>query len=356
MKPMTMRERLLAVLEGRELDRVPFVQYRDLAAPREDIWAALGRENMGILATARVHQFEHPNCRMEHTEFERDGRRGVRTVLHTPAGSLTQEKLYQPDLGCMGMTQHFVREREDYDILIAHLRDITVAEGREEFLRADREVGDDGLVHTWLIRTPYQQLWVQWVSMEDLAIHMVDCADKVNECMTLLTNMERRILQIVRDTDMPVPYVVFPDNITAPMIGPKNFVKFCVPLYNECADVLADKNLPVFVHMDGDVKPLWQAIGESKIDGIDSLAPPPDNDTSVGQAAEMWPEMRLFVNFPSSVHLAQPDDIYAQAMQILEEAGHTGRLEIQISENVPPGVWRKSFPEIVRAINDFGAP
>ncbi|MGI6705867.1 MAG: hypothetical protein ACOX6S_06275 [Clostridia bacterium] len=70
----------------------------------------------------------------------------------------------------------------------------------------------------------------------------------------------------------------------------------------------------------------------------------------------MWPEKRLMLNFPSSVHLAEPDAIYSQARQILEEAGHTGRLWIQISENVPPGVWKRSFPQIVRAIQDFGKP
>jgi hypothetical protein len=43
-------------------------------------------------------------------------------------------------------------------------------------------------------------------------------------------------------------------------------------------------------------------------------------------------------------------------MEILSEAGHTGRLQIQISENVPPGVWRTSYPEIVRAIRNFGKP
>ena len=354
MKAMTMRERLLAVLHGREHDRVPFVQYNGIAGPKEEVSAEIGRENVGTLSMARVHRFEHPNCRMEDTEFERDGRRGRRTALHTPAGSLTQEKLYQPDLGCMGLRQHFVQNPEDYDVLIAYLRDITVVENREEFLRADGEVGDDGLVHTWLMRTPWQQLWVQWVSIENLAVHMIECGDRAHECMALIAGMERQLFEIVRE--FPVPYVVFPDNITAPIGGPRYFEQYAVPLYNECADLLAEKDIPVFVHMDGDLKPLWQAIAKSKIRGVDSLSPPPDNDTSVAQAAEMWPEMRLFVNFPSSVHLAAPEAIYAHARQILDEGGHTGRLSIQISENVPPGAWRKSFPEIVRAIRDFGAP
>ena len=36
------------------------------------------------------------------------------------------------------------------------------------------------------------------------------------------------------------------------------------------------------------------------------------------------------------------------------EAGHTGRLQIQISENLPPGAWRKSYPIIVEAIRELG--
>ena len=40
---------MLAVVQGREQDRVPFVQYSNLAAPNEEIWSVIGRENMGLL-------------------------------------------------------------------------------------------------------------------------------------------------------------------------------------------------------------------------------------------------------------------------------------------------------------------
>ena len=66
--------------------------------------------------------------------------------------------------------------------------------------------------------------------------------------------------------------------------------------------------------------------------------------------------MTLWVNYPSSVHLASPEAVYERAAEILQGAGHTRRLQIQISENVPPGMWRRSYPEIVRAIRDFGTP
>ena len=108
--------------------------------------------------------------------------------------------------------------------------------------------------------------------------------------------------------------------------------------------------------MDGDLRPLWDDIGASCVGGIASLSPPPDNDTSVADAVALWPHMRIWANFPASVHLAPPEGIYAAAARLLREGGHTGRLQIQISENVPAFAWRTSFREIVRAIHDFGRP
>lgn len=90
--------------------------------------------------------------------------------------------------------------------------------------------------------------------------------------------------------------------------------------------------------------------------GLDSLSPPPDNDTSVADAVRLWPEMRIFLNFPSSVHLHSPEEIRAATEQILKEGGHTGRLMIQISENTPPERWRTTLPIIADAIEAFGRP
>jgi hypothetical protein len=70
----------------------------------------------------------------------------------------------------------------------------------------------------------------------------------------------------------------------------------------------------------------------------------------------MWPDKCLWVNFPSSVHLCPYEGVRAEAEAILTAAGHSGRLQIQISENVPYSVWRTSLPAIVDAIDAFGRP
>ena len=355
---MTMRERMLAVLRGEEHDRVPFVQYSGLAAPDEEVWSVVGRENMGVVRWTRVHRVEHPNCRTESESAEIDGRPGERTVLHTPAGTLTEEKHFEPTYGTGSRSKYFIRKRADWEVFNAYLRDAVVTEDLEPYVRADAECGDDGVPMVSVERTPYQQLWIQWTSLEHLVCAMVDWPDVVEECMTLLADIERRILRVVRRTheQLSFPMVNIPDNITAPAIGPKYFREWCVPLYNELADIMAERDVPVFVHMDGDPMPLSDDIAASGISGLDSFSPEPDNDTSVADAVRLWPEKRLWLNFPSSVHIAEAPVIRERAELILEQAGHSGRLQIQISENVPPGMWRRSFPEIVGAIREFGSP
>jgi len=119
---------------------------------------------------------------------------------------------------------------------------------------------------------------------------------------------------------------------------------------------MAELGVPVFCHMDGDLKPLWHLIGRSGLSGIDSFSPAPDNDTTVEEALRMWPRMRLFMNFPSSVHLMDEQAVRRHTRRILAEGGDSGRIEIQISENVPHGVWRRSLPVIVQELEAHGTP
>ena len=355
MKTLTMRERIRAVIRGEPLDRVPFVQY-DSMIPNADVWALVGRENMGLLRWVGLHRVERPNCSTQSESFERHGVQGRRTVLKTPRGTLTEETLIQPTYGAGAIQKHYVQKPEDYAILQAYIEDAIITEDLTGWQRAQQELGDDGLPLVAVDRTPYQQLWVQWVGIEDLAVHLVECPERVEPCIQAMIRHERQIFEIVARARVDLDFVDFPDNITSPMIGETYFRRFCLPLYNELGDMLAARNVPVFVHMDGDLKPLWRAIGESRVRGLDSLSPPPDNDTAVDVAARMWPHMRFFVNFPSSVHIAGPETVYMRAGELLAQAGHTGRLQIQISENVPPDAWRTSYPAIVRAIRDFGKP
>ncbi len=354
---MTMRERMLAVVQGRPFDRVPFVQYNHCGGPDDQVQALLGRDRIGLLAWVGAAVTETPNCRVDTAHFEADGRRGYHQTLHTPAGSLTQTKLVEPALGSAATHAFYIQQPEDYRVLLAYLRDTIVRPNLDGVAGAMRQLGEDGLPHVTVGRTPYQQLWVEWVSLQDLSLHLVDEPVLMGEVVAALGEVQHRIFAAAVEVarQVPIPWLVFPDNVTAPTIGERYFRQYCLPAYQDLADLLAAAglDLPIHNHMDGDLRPLWSAIRESPIRGLDSLSPPPDNDTSVADALALKPDLRAFPNFPSSVHLASPEAIHAKTWEMLDQGAASGRLWIQISENVPPGRWRVSYPAIAQAIDDW---
>lgn len=353
MKPMTNRDRILAILHGEPHDRVPFVQYDNLL-PNQGVWDLIGRENVGRLRWCNPYRVEHPNCTWTETPVEKNGRPGAVITLGTPKGSLTAECFTEPTYGTRATHKHFVMELADYDVLDAFLEDTVVTPAPEIFQQQAAELGDDGLPMVSCQRTAWQQLWIQWAEAQDVACHFADDEDRVMRTVGLMQSIQRRVFDCI--CQVKPPFVDFPDNITAPMIGRDRFERFCMPMYRELSDRVAEFGSITFCHMDGDLKALWELIGKSGLSGLDSFSPPPDNDTSVADAIRVWPGMRLFMNFPSSVHLMPPDQIRERTREILSQGGDTGRLQIQLSENVPPTVWRTSLPVIAEEIRAFGTP
>ena len=366
MASQTVKDRMLAVLQGREHDRVPFAQYvlsQNFCQSfplRNEVCEALGAQNVGFIRLVGIFGFRTPNCRFTHENIVYEGRDAVRHTMITPLGALNEVRLYEESMKSTAAATHYVKTEDDYKILLSYLRDIEVVEDLRDFNNAIEELGDYGLAYCYLPRTPFQQLWIQWTNMRDLAVHLAMAPDIMAEVFAAIESLNTRVFEAVCKTiqHVPVPYLVFGDNLTAPMIGDHYFRKYNVPAYNKMVDMIQETGVkvPVFVHTDGYLKALWEGFDECRIDGLESLSPPPDNDTSVADASARWPHMRFLVNFPSPAHLLEPPEIYDIAMNILEEGGRRGKLQIQISEDIAQGIWRKSYPQIIKAIRDFGAP
>ena len=353
MATMTFKERFLAFIQGRPHDQVPFMIY-DMMIPTETLDSVLGPNRIGLLRWSAVHRVVSPNCRFSIEPFTAGGLRWERRALVTPKGTLYEEKAFEPAYDSGSIRSHFVKEPADYDILCAYLEDCQVLPDYDRYHRDAAELGDRGWPLVAVHRCSWQQLWVQWVGIGDLGYHLVDDPERVMRTIALLQAQQRRIFAIAAAS--PAPFVDFPDNITAPTIGPRRFRQYCVPMYDELGSMLEERGAIATCHMDGDLKPLWKDIAGCKIRGLDSFSPYPDNDTHVAEAISMWPDKRLMVNFPSSVHLREPEQVRQFAEEMLAVAGHSGRLEIQISENVPHSVWRTTLPIIADACEAFGTP
>ena len=91
--------------------------------------------------------------------------------------------------------------------------------------------------------------------------------------------------------------------------------------------MMADRDIPVYAHFDGDLKPLWDAhLRVEAFAGLTRSHRPRQRHQRRAGHAHVAGDAAWRSDFQSSVHLAGPKTIYDTATRILSEGGHTGRL------------------------------
>ncbi len=58
----------------------------------------------------------------------------------------------------------------------------------------------------------------------------------------------------------------------------------------------------------------------------------------------------LWINYPSSLHLASPERIREATLRLVEEAATGTRFIVGITEDIPDPAWRTSLPAIAAAL------
>lgn len=338
---MTLRESVLAALRGEETGRVPFTCYRGLAPE-----GAEAIENLCFVVTARVAVETTPGVSIESDQV----RSGVRLErMETPWGMLTRERDTEPGYGSSYTTRHWISEPEDYAILEQVIRNSEVALLPDAYANARAEFGDRGVVLVWTPRTPLQRLWIEYTGIERLSYDLADCPDAVEGVLDAMLEQSREIARVNAASDAELVWL--PDNITGEIAGPHLFERYLLPYYREMCEIIVAAGKLACCHMDGFLRQINDCVAETPIPVIEAFTPPPDGNLSVADAFEAWPDKSLWLNYPSSVHLREPDEIKRVTRDLVEEAAGRPGFVVGVTENIPASVGVRSLEAIGEALS-----
>ena len=104
--------------------------------------------------------------------------------------------------------------------------------------------------------------------------------------------------------------------------------------------------------MDGNNRPWADLVAQSGLDYVEAFTPAPDTDMTLAEALDAWPDKVLWINFPSSLHLASVERIKQAAREFVELGRQTGRVIIGITEDMPPDRWQQNLLAISEVINE----
>ena len=348
---MNANERIATALRGQMPDRVPWTIYSGLL-PRGAVERQLRNRGLGLIVHQPVYGVDRPNVRLAERSVEEGGESIRIRTYQTPLGELTEKRRTEPGYNSSWAFEHFVKEPRDYEILELIVRDTTFHPDYAPFIRARAEVGADGIVNTAVLRVPFQRLWIEFAGLERLLLDLHDHPELVGRVLRAMDEKDRELWQVVAES--PAEFVWCPDNVTARAISPRLFDRYFAPYYDALAEVMHRHGKRIYCHIDGATRALVDRIARTPIDIVEAFTPAPTGDLTLAEARAVWKDKVLWINFPSSVHVEEPEVVAAVARDLLHQAAPGDGFLLSVTENVPDFALARSLDAITDVLDRLG--
>jgi hypothetical protein len=346
----TPRQRVETALRGGHGGVVPFTMYESKIPQCAEERAM---RNRGLCVVDRTHSYRShsPNVKTTSHDYYENGKRFVRTVHETPVGTLST--VHQPAGFTSWRHEHLFKSPDDYKALLFMIRDARFEPAYEAAARRQERWGGDGIVRDTIGLEPLQTLISGTMGTQTFCIEWMTNRDEVLKLYEATVERNRLVYPIVAQG--PLGHANYGGNVVADIIGLENFERYYLPHYEEAAEVLHRHGKLIGSHHDANVRLFAEAIGRSALDYIEAFTPAPDTNLTMAEARAAWPGKTLWINFPSSLHLASDERIRAATLDLLDQAGTPDGVIFGITEDMPPERWRDSCRAIMDGLDRHAA-
>jgi hypothetical protein len=291
---MNIRENVLAVLNGKKPDWVPWLgdlDYWYKALLRDSI-LPLNYRGEGIFQLHQdlgvgyylqgYHPFQPVYDGVNAVETEDENWRIIEVT--TPIGNLRSVRKYLRDSYSWGFIDHLINDWRDLEILrylyehTSYIPDYQLAEERYEL------IGENGVVVVYPPRTPFMQL----VAMDAGIETVVDCTlyapEEFDHTMYVMEQKYDQATEIVLAS--PAEIIEFPENLSSEVVGKRFFNKYLKALYMRWNQKIKDAGKYSSIHFDGTLRGLIREVSQTGFSFLEAVTPAPVGDISFDEMAE----------------------------------------------------------------------
>jgi hypothetical protein len=344
---MTIRERLMATLRGGAPDRIPWNIYTHLL-PQTEAGRELHARGLGFMSGCVPFRTIPEQVTIRENQSQVGGLPLIQKTIETPAGTLTEEAVIEPHHGSRWIRKFFVAGPADYPAAEFYFRHTRFEPEYEPWRQANAAMGEEGVVAASIMALPILVLMQDWMGVEGAAEGIYLHTGGFDALIDALGQHYQRQAELAAGS--PAELVWFPESLTATIISPQLFRRYCAPVYARAVPVVRGAGKLITAHYDGSIRPLVDLLGQVDIPIIEAFTPPPMGDLTVAEAKAAWPHKVIWVNFPGSLFHETAETIYTYTMQLLETGAPGGRLVMGCTEDFPIDQFAKTFSAIGRAL------
>jgi len=304
---MTSRDRLLAILHGKHVDKTPWAPLlsywwdQNLISGADRLSEIGFKKAVGADLLMRGHK-----DRPTHNEYEdlfmfkiNYGKTKIKKTItgnkkqllyETPLGSLQAGYVYSPEGNTWFLMEHPVKAAEDFRILKYIAEDTTLESDYEPYLQEQKKNPDALFVPliTPFFKTAFQSMIEFWVGTEELCYLETDENDAMKSA---LEAMQRASMEGARiSAASPAEAFISWEDTSTTNISPSWYESYILPEINGWCEILHEKAKLYIQHACGHLRHLLPLIGNSKIDAIESVSEPPTGNIPIAETMKILPE------------------------------------------------------------------
>ena len=367
---MTNRERVLAVLDGKSPDRVPWIA-------RLRLWyhARLTEGNlperfrgMDEVALGRALRTGNPardgkvfKVRYEGLEVREEREPGVlRQCFITPYGSVTYGQMtssyLQGRIESGLPLEHPIKRREDYKVWEYVAEHTFYDPTYEDYLAYEQAVGDDGYPMVSAGDCPFHHLQLRLVGYNDVFFHMMDFANEFESLLTVMTQVEKeRLWPVVADS--PARLILHGLHFDSQMTPPHLFRQYITPYYREFSALLHAKNKRLAWHADDDSQAILQEIKDAGFDMSECFCTAPMVSVTLAEARQAWgKDVIIWGGIPSVVleETFPEEEFEAYVKGVLRTIAPGDAIILGVADNVMPMSIIERVERISELVEQYG--
>jgi hypothetical protein len=356
---MKIKERMMAVLRHEEPDTIPFSVYTFLIS-RGEVEREL--RNMGLCLVESafgVYGINTPHVKTQTTEsiasLDVDNRflcvtkqkHMIDRAFITPVGKLNEK--YKVNYAAFEWPAEWsIKDVNDYEIAEYILDDTEFFPRYDDFVNAEKMMGNDGIVEALAPKSPIQSMLYDLLGYKTFSLHYHLHRKEFNEFYQFYRRKQLEMYDVIAES--PAEVILLDDNITGVVTDPRIFEEYCMPFYDEAAQLLHNKDKIFMVHLDGKLNCLRDLIAKTSIDVIEAFTPPPIGDVTIEEAMTIWKGKILWTNFPATAYLeAGLERVADETVSMLRSAAPGRDFAMGVTEDIG-NILSHDYMEVLRTI------
>jgi len=349
---MTDRERILAILDHRAPDRLPWIprlklwyQARRITGTMPQKWRDLSLREieraLGVGTPAREGTYcEVELDGVECVERSEDGR--SITEYHTSRGTVravmrTSETLERQGLPGR-LEEYLLKQPRDYRVW-EYVLEHTVWKPRYDAYRTyDEEIGDEGLPMVRGGDVPLHEFAQALAGYENAFFQLADYPEEVEHLLEVMHVVQRERHWPVM-ADSPVRLFLHGLHLSSQFTPPHLFERYITPYYRELMPYMHEHGKYVAMHADADTSQILGHIEEAGWDMVECFTTAPMVPLTMEQARDEWgTRIVIWGGIPSNLLAPSvPEEEFRAYMQrLLDIIAPGDAFILGVADNVMP--------------------